>query len=48
MGFRVIIVYDGKPIGYCQTYCLADELFEEYDYLKAGKKTEYIVLDPPV
>lgn len=47
MGFRVIIVYDGKPIGYGQVYCLSDELFEEYDYLKTGKKAEYIFLAPP-
>ena len=36
-GFRMIIEYDGVPIGYAQAYRLIDEEFNEYDYQDSGK-----------
>ncbi len=36
-GFRVIIEYGERPVGYGQAYQLSGELFEEYDYPDNGK-----------
>ena len=35
--YRVIIEYQGKPIGYCQFYKVYDELYEEYQYPKRNE-----------
>ena len=35
--FRVIIEYEGNPIGYGQIYKMYDELYEEYHYPKSNE-----------
>lgn len=35
-GFRVIIEYDGVPVGYSQIYRISGELFSEYGYPDDG------------
>lgn len=37
-GFRVIVQYQGVPIGYGQIYRLVGEMFEEYNYPKTDQK----------
>ena len=36
-GYRVIVEYDGTPIGYGQIYRVCDELFDEYSYPDRGE-----------
>ena len=35
-GFRVILEYEGVPIGYGQAYRLTGDMFQEYDYPDSG------------
>ena len=35
--FRVIINYQGKPIGYGQIYKMYDELYDEYNYPRSNE-----------
>ena len=35
---RLIIEYDGKPIGYVQVYEMIDEYYDSYHYNKTGEK----------
>ena len=36
-GFRVILEYEGVPIGYGQAYRLTGDMFQEYDYPDSGR-----------
>ena len=36
-GFRVILEYEGVPIGYGQAYRLMGDMFREYDYPDSGR-----------
>ena len=36
-GFRMLIEYNGSPIGYAQAYRVNGEMFDEYDYPDNGR-----------